>query len=166
MTGVTAVVRKLRRERPEPTVAAIEACLGLSLRRIGQGAFRSVYHVGTLPIVVKIPLPSKSKEGIRCNRDHSRREAAKYEKLRRFPLLRPSLPRVYFHDPKTSLLIIEYIEPTGYKNKVSPTERKLVASNILMEKLIKSLTGVAVSDIVENNLSVRNRRLMFLDLGL
>lgn len=169
MIGVTSVVRKLRKEAPAATREAISACLGLSpasLRLVGQGAFRAVYQVANLPIVVKIPLPSKSRAGIRCNRDHSRREADKYEKLRQFPLLRPSLPRVYFHDPKTSLLIVEYIEPTRVKNGMCVAERKLEASNILMEKMIKSLTGIPVSDIVGNNLSVRNRRLMFLDLGL
>lgn len=162
MIGVTKTVRKLQRERPSASVAAIEACLGVRLRPIGHGAFRAVYQIGNLPIVAKLPRLSD----FRDSKKHSRQEAARYKKLRRFPLLRPSLPRVYLYDSKTGLLIIEYIAAIRVKNGVSVAEQKLVASNILMEKLIKSLTGIPVSDIVENNLSVRDQHLMFLDLGL
>lgn len=83
--------------------------MGYTLKPIGDGAYRRVYKVGNLPIVVKVPYHT----GGSCRR-HSIAEwraVKRIDKYKKYVELKPFVPTIYYCDQKTGIMIVHYYKP-------------------------------------------------------
>lgn len=114
------VVNQFRRKRPRTVDELLEQC-GLSLRFVESGAFRKVYQVDNLPLVVKLPRLGGRLE--HNAREHAQQEFRAYERIMRsktkFTSLQPYMPEVlYFNVLGGVTLMRMYDEvPGDYKHR-------------------------------------------------
>ena len=129
----------------------------LKLRHIGSGAFRDTYRVGKLPIVIKIPFNEIS---------HARHEArviTKVMKDEKFKALRPFMPKLYYYDKKTGIIVMEYCRTMKYgptSDAVSKIFSTLVSK--LFRKPMYDESDIRGYNIGKNN----NGQYKIIDLGL
>lgn len=74
------VVRQFRGKRPRTVDEMLERC-GLTLRFVESGAYRKVYQVANLPLVVKLPRPGGKLE--EHARGHAQQEFNAYKRVLR-----------------------------------------------------------------------------------
>jgi hypothetical protein len=168
------VLRKIARLRPAATREALERCLGVSIPRgseIGSGAFRTVYLIPGTRLVAKIPFIDPNTRGVAASRRfskwHSTQEVKRIEKLRETRFMRKHLPTVRYHNRATGLLIVDYCPPPTPKLNHTVEEQLQTALTSFTRALIKDLTGVDLSDISLDNLSLTaSGKIKFIDLGL
>lgn len=132
---------------------------GLKLTYIGSGAFREAYRIGKLPVIVKFPYSSS---------EHSRREISIISKINRqnkYEYLRPYVPKIYYSNPKTGVIIMEQCKP--FKSEI--TGKYELACKVLRD-LVMSLFGpFASDDLYCSNLGYSlayDKQLKILDFGL
>lgn len=141
-----AALKRIRLARPRPTVKAFRA-IGFTLRRIGAGAYRTVYQLDTLPLVVKIP---KGGSGV----EHNHLEVKRIARLRG-GLFDKNLPKIEYFDKKQGTLVMRFYEI-----------RTTYQTADLLGKLMSRLTGMTFTDIKESNMRVGNDgRVKFVDLA-
>lgn len=138
----------------------------LPLKRLGAGSFRNVYRIVNSPFVVKFPHLGTSGSDTagpqRCIK-HSSLEADKHRHFMGFHELRNCLPKLYFHDKKTGVIVMEYIDED---NTSSCEYRRSERMGDMIGILIKSLTRRKLTDISENNLKLaKDGQLKFIDLA-
>jgi len=148
-------IKYIQKAKPR-TIEDFES-LGFRLKRIGGGVFREVYRIKSFPLVVKFPCDEPSDR-------HSRAEMRKIKKLSEFPFLRKYLPRVYYYDPKSGVIVMELY--SRFSDNVDAAD----ALGRLAGMLIHRLTGVPMKDIHTDNILTpdprrRSPRLVFCDLG-
>ena len=76
------------------------------------------------------------------------------------------VPKVHFYDPKTQLLVMDYVPPTKKSTFMTVDDQISEAKNILISRLIKRLTGIGMDDMNDGNINVTNLEIKFVDLGL
>lgn len=132
--------------------------LGLPLHFIGGGAFREVCQIDGLKLVVKFPLMDADGSH-RSGKMHSTMEARKVAQLREYPELRSHLPVIYYHNPKTGVLVMKHYP------KYTSAEDQIRHLGAVMWKLIWRVTGVNCSDISSKNFHRNGKRGVMVDLG-
>ena len=93
----------MRKHNPQ-TAAQIRR-LGVPLRKIGDGAFRTAYAIPHLNVVVKIPQMQ-----LGACVYHAKSEIAGFSRVRRerrFSSIRKHLPKIYYHNYATGIVIME-----------------------------------------------------------
>ena len=110
-------VNSLLTENNPKTVEEIKK-LGIKLRSLGSGAYRYVYKVVGLPIVLKIPLDNPA------SRRHSEEEIKvikKINRLKKYRKLRKYMPYIHFYNPTTRMIGMQYYDTTRnpYKNRMA-----------------------------------------------
>jgi hypothetical protein len=153
--NLRTAIRRILKSRPT-TLAGFQQ-LGLSLKTIDAGVFRKTCEVEGLPLAVKFPL---DKDGVY----HSRTEMRKIARLSLFPSLRKYLPKIYYYDSKSGV-IVERFYP-NFSDDIDACE----AVGNLAGVLLKELTGVKVIDIHSGNIRTKNPRrespkVVLVDLG-
>lgn len=161
---ISKIISLLKKHKP---VSAFDLAGVLKLKELGQGSFRRVYRIVNSPFVIKFPHLGRSSGSDTAGRPrcikHSALEADRHRHFMGFHELRYHLPRLYFHDRKTGVIVMEYVEE-------DKTDRKAYWMNDalydLVAVLIKSLTRKKMTDISENNLKLsKDGQLKFIDLA-
>ena len=151
---VLSRVRKQHPARPEDFKK-----LGIVVKPIGAGAFRTVYRVKDTPLVVKFPLPGTD---FVINKIHSRTELGRIKKFRRFGWMRKYLPKVYYHNSKTGVSIIEYVDDSKkliLRGVMSTSQQQRMQGMCdMVQELIYRLTGTKMTDITDDNVRFDQRR--------
>lgn len=160
-TQFLQLVKKYR-----PATAEAFAKLKIKLVYIDEGAFRKGYRVSGLPLVVKIPIQTLSKSDTRWNKRHSAAEVRKIVKLQKFCFMRRHLPKVYYFDGPSGVLIVKYYDNGEGKNLMCQDENKLEAAFKFTQRRIRCLTGVSIHDISMDNLRMDRGEVKFIDLAL
>jgi hypothetical protein len=160
-------LRIIRKAQPK-TVEAAQAALGMACREIGQGAFRTAYHIYGTTLLIKFPLSCRYKireveggeevwsdaEG----KNHSRMEVKKIRALLEFPMWRKHLPPIYYFNGRDGVIVTKYYRRS---DKFS-TE---FARNILIGELVREFCNVILGDITEDNIREFESHLVLIDLG-
>lgn len=136
----------------------------LHLHPIGGGSFRNVFTVGDLPLVAKF----KATQTSMSDKQHTQNEMRKIKKLQRIKWMKKYLPRVYYYNPKTSLVIMEYIDDSAPRDGDSAEEQREHGVWRMLEELIRRATQVKVDDLDIHNVRFdqSTNRLKLIDLGL
>src|ERR1700675_3136620 len=162
MTQARAL-KLIRQHRPENLLTVTN--LGLNLIHVGSGAFRSAYRIKDTDLVIKFPQESDK----RYAKFHSAAEVRKIKHFTQYKSLRPHVPKIYYHDTKTGVIVMKRYYP------ISKSEGPLVNHHndgefdwrlLLIGKLIKDLTGKSFEDGSGSNLAVDEKNVLkFIDIG-
>lgn len=153
--NLRTTIRRILKARPT-TPKGFDK-IGLHLKIIDAGVFRETWQIRGLPLAVKFPL---DRDGVY----HSRTEMRKIARLSRFPSLRKYLPKIYYYDSKSGVIVMKFY-PNFYDD-IDACE----AVGDLAGVLLKELTGVEVIDIHSGNIRTKNPRrespkVVLVDLG-
>ncbi len=150
-------VSKLVMEKNPRNLKDIKA-LGIKVRPLGSGAYRYVYKVSRLPLVLKIPIDHPS------SRKHSEEEIKvinSIKRLKKYRKLRKYLPTIYFYNPTTRIIGMEY-----YDTKSNPTKNAI--ADLLCEfigELCPELESVSI-DLHRSNIAFDSAgQIKIIDLG-
>jgi hypothetical protein len=162
MTNQTAL-RLIKKNRPKNLLDTSQ--LGLKLVHLGTGAFRSVYRIKGTDYVIKFLV-----ENNYLDTEHSRLEVRNIKRLQKFRSLRPYLPKIYYYDRKTGVIIMEYYTRYSRRKAKRPNPTRTYGDTNweieLIVNLIRQLTKVNFVDICERNLGIdKNNVVKFLDVG-
>jgi hypothetical protein len=160
---VVKLFKKYKPIEPEDIKPYLE---GIKMRKIGSGAFRNVYRIGTLEIVAKFPKNKYSDFDYEDNVNHAMHELKiinKIKKDKRYLALKPFIPTVYYANETNGVMVVEYC-PALRGSVVASAVQGILGS--LFEILFKKDAGTDM-DIHEYNVG-RNRDDQFkvIDLGL
>lgn len=154
VTRILSLVRKHNPARPEDF-----KLLGIRLRKLGSGAFRTVYEIRGLPLVIKFPLPGTD---FILNKIHTRTELARIKKFKKFRWMRKHLPRVYYSNPVTGVSIVEFVDDSRYMTDRgvwgNSQQQRMQAMCNMAQELIYRLTGTRMTDITDENVRVDQKR--------
>lgn len=153
--NLATAIRRIKRFKPRTFEDFGKAGIPFG-KNLGGGVFREAYQIKDLPLVVKFPIED---DGI----DHSRDEMRKIKKFSKFKFLRKYLPKVYYYDRQSGVIVMKFYE--DFEDCGDACD----AVGTLAGELIKRLTGVSMVDIHSENVRVRDTykppRLVFCDLG-
>lgn len=151
------VLRKVRKNHPAGPEDFKK--LGIRIRPLGVGAFRSVYRVNGVNLVVKFPRPGTD---FIINKIHTRTELARIKKFRRFGWMRKYLPKVYYHNSKTGVSIIEFYDDSKQMMTRgiwgNSQQQRMQAMCNMAQDLIHRLTGTRMTDITDENVRVDQKK--------
>lgn len=153
--NLATTIRRIKRFRPRTFKDFGKVGIRFG-KNLGEGVFREAYQIKDLPLVVKFPIED---DGI----DHSRDEMRKIRTLSKFKFLRKYLPKVYYYDRQSGVIVMKFYEDfEDYDDACD-------AVGTLAGELIKRLTGVSMVDIHSGNARIRDYheppRLVLIDLG-
>ena len=96
----------------------IQTVGGFKSYSLGSGAYRRVYKLCGIPLVVKFPLTE-----LECDKKHSVLEYKAWGRIirgqRKYKKLIPYLPKMYFIDDTTGVLISQYCTPLNHSRMKS-----------------------------------------------
>lgn len=154
---VSQVLRLVRRHnpaRPEEFKAR-----GIRLKKLGAGAFRTVYSIIGLPLVVKFPMPGTD---FVVNRRHTKTELGRIKRFKRFRWMRKHLPKVYYSNPVTGVSIIEFVDDSKPMMERgiwgNSQQQRMQGMCNMVQDLIYQLTGTRMTDITDENVRVDQKR--------
>lgn len=155
-------MKLIRENRPENLLTASN--LGLKLIHVGSGAFRAVYRIKDTNLVIKFPDPYENGEY------HSREENRMIEKLYQYKVLRSYLPKIFYFERKSGVIVMEYYDKYSDRKAENPhsmrTYGNITWERVLIIKLIKRLTGEYFGDLYNANLRLdKNKHVKFVDMG-
>ena len=113
------------------------------------GVFREVYRIVGVPLVVKFPLGDSRKETGEGRR-HTNAEVNRIKRLSAFPVMRKYLPKVYYHDKASGIVVMRYYAELDEKW----TDDTMV--NKFIQDLVKDITGIQLSDVHDGNIRSSN----------
>lgn len=149
-------LRKIRSRKPS-TPKEFKA-IGLPLRFIGSGAFRSVRKIVNCDLVVKFPLESDVPTG----RKHTLSEVRRLARLRKSRVMQPHLPEMFYIDKVHGILVMRFYP------KYDSFEEQADSMGRLIQRLIYAHTRTRTSDIHTENVNRRrtnNEGAVLIDLG-
>ena len=133
--GIAQIVKRCEAYRPRTAVEFRRRVAPLFA--LSYGAFREVYKVNRLPVVVKFP---SSNDG----RRHSQIEMSKLRRLQKIKWMQRFLPTVYYYCPATGVIVMRY-----YRG-ANKTQFNQITSD-LIRTLFKRATGVQIADYHDGN---------------
>jgi tRNA A-37 threonylcarbamoyl transferase component Bud32 len=138
--------------------------LGLKLIHVGSGAFRSVYRIKNTNLVIKFP------DLYEYGEDHSRDEVRTIKKLYKYKVLRSYLPKIFYFDHRSSVIVMEYYDKYNDRKAGNPhpmrTYGDITWERVLIIELIAKLTGAYFGDLYNINLRLdKNKHVKFVDMG-
>lgn len=149
-------LRKIRSRKP--TSPKEFKAIGLTLRYIGSGAFRSVCKIVNCDLVVKFPLESDVPTG----RRHTLSEVRRLARLRKSRVMQPHLPEIFYVDKVKGILVMRYYP------KYDSFEEQVDSMGRLIQRLIYAHTRTRTSDIHTENVHrrrVNHEGAVLIDLG-
>lgn len=159
------IVGRFKRNRPASVDDLLERCK-LTLKYLSCGAFRKVYKIDRLPLVVKLPTapPAEDGESQTANLMHARKEYNAWRKIMRSPrfkALRPYMPEVLYFNRNTGTLLMREYKP------VLPFRRRQRMNEINVK--VKEVLNLAEVDLggdkADNYGLDRNGTLKIIDLA-
>jgi hypothetical protein len=149
---IKTALSRIRKYRPTTPKDFAWAGVPLEDKALGTGAFREVVKVKDCDLVVKFPLnePEFGKlYNYRWGKLHSTAEVKKIARLSKLPWMRKYLPKIYYHDHKSGVLVMRYYPPFTGKYSL------LGATGILIRDLFKRATGENMCDYGAENVHDR-----------
>ena len=151
------VIARIIRNRPTTPEDCRTA--GIKLRYLDEGVFRRVFKVSGCPLVIKFPLAGEFNDGVQ----HSISEVARIKRLGRVKELIPHLPKIFYHDRKNGVLVMQfYPRPRDDAHTVELLGK-------IIKKLVSRIARVQMSDIHSDNVRKRYRgdtaSAVFVDCG-
>ena len=121
-------VRRIRKHKPKNQGDFDKIGVELESVPFSGGSFRNVYHTTNKKLRIVVKFPVIDNDSTHSGIVHSRAEVRKINKLSRFKLLKPHLPKVYYHDDRTGIVVMKKYSdfPNG---SVSKTTLKKLASS-------------------------------------
>jgi hypothetical protein len=146
---------------------------GFKNRFLDLGAYRKVYKLSDFPLVVKFPIHIPNEEGFEEDCQHSVLEYKAYKKIlsrnRIYARLIPYLPKLYYINPKTGVLLSHYYRPIlNTKFRKLGDSIALLLSDIveLSWKRVEKLKPNSELDVHSGNLGLdENGRIKIIDMG-
>jgi hypothetical protein len=133
--------------------------LRIKIKAYEQGAFRAVYRVVGLPLVIKFPKPGTD---FAVNKIHTRTELARIKKFRRFRWMHKYLPKVYYSNPKTGVSVVAFIDDskpvTIHGDLSNYHQQRMHGMCSMAQELIFRLTGTKMTDITDYNVRYDQKR--------
>jgi hypothetical protein len=100
------LITALKVSKPKD-VAQVEQALGLRLRKIGEGVYRTVYKVVGHSLVIKFPIGKDGKE-------HSQYEYKAWrditKKNSKYPTLKKYMPEIIHFDRRSGVMVMKYYQ--------------------------------------------------------
>jgi hypothetical protein len=169
LKNANRITRILKKEKPESIYDLLLDC-GLSLKFLGDGAFREVFKIVGTGLVVKVPrtdgeLMEMSAGYAHTPVDHAHAEWDHRKKVMRekkYEFFRPYMPALHCLVPSTGVLLADYYRPLPY------TRTKYDAE---IDQIIGSLAAIGVNDgdvakDKKDNYGIdRDGKLRIIDLG-
>lgn len=155
-------VNRIRCFKPKTIEDFARIGVPLDVQPFSAGAFREVWMPRNKKLQIIVKFPVMENGSMNSGRIHSNDEVKKITRLRRYRLLRPHLPEVYYHDKKTGILVMRYYAP------VPPGEEPddFMRLGALTGRLIQRLTGSPMDDIQQSNIRGDGASgFVFIDLG-
>lgn len=159
-------LRLIRKHQPKTLEEAQALGMG-ALVEVGQGAFRTAYHIYGTNLLIKFPLQCRyrieevsngpevwhSKEG----KNHTRMEVKKIRALSEFPVMRKHLPPLYYYNGRDGVLVTKYYPKTKWIQQ---------SFHRLITEMIKEYCGVVIGDLAQDNVRTHaGDNLIFIDCG-
>ena len=164
---IRTAIRRIKQFKPTTEGGFMSAGVPLG-SLLGSGAFRVSFKVADLPLVVKFPLCdgllSKNPD-YHEGKWHTTTEVKRIERLSKFPFMRKYLPKIYYHDRKSGVLVMHW-----YDEFNDDFIRYCSLGNMAAD-LMYRLTGVKTIDIHGGNTRTSNRledekgRTILIDIG-
>ena len=151
---IRQVINLLKKHKPKNVAEA--RFIGLKLRQVGQGAFRAVYAIKDLPLVVKFPSPYWTGQRMASCVDHARFEIRTLKRLSTTKMKR-YLPKIYFTDWKTGVVCMKKVKPLNSSGARSKARQDI-------EKFFQ--LDKNVHDFAWQNLAKNGKRTVIIDLGM
>lgn len=151
---IQSLIRTLNKNRPS-TVQEFKK-LGIKLRFLSEGAFRQVYEIKGLPLVVKFPHDSSDD----CI-EHSvfeYKHINRILKFKKYKLLKKYMPKVYYFDKKSGIIVFRKYKYV-YTKKLKDSTRIVELSD-----LVNKIMGYEC-DVNGGNVGIEKNTLKILDLG-
>ena len=148
--NIRTAVRRIKTFKPETPEEFADAGVPVldDKNFVYAGVFREVYRIVGVPLVVKFPLGdsySETSEG----RRHTNAEVNRIKRLSAFPVMRKYLPKVYYHDKASGIVVMRY-----YAELDEWTDDTML--NKFIQNLIKDITGIQLSDVHDGNVRSSN----------
>jgi hypothetical protein len=163
MPSIKKAITLIEEHRPK-TPAEFEK-IGLPLSFLGRGAFREVCKIDDCPLVVKFPLAEEGESlDYRRGKLHTTNEVKRIDKLWEHTKLRKFLPKVYYHDRDSGVLVMHYYLEYDKNDKKGDIQFEDLGK--VVKVLFSRLTGVPMGDVhVGNFHKGRGNHGVFIDFG-
>ncbi len=149
--NIRTAVRRIKTFKPETPEEFADAGVPVldDKNFVYAGVFREVYRIVGVPLVVKFPLGDSRKETGEGRR-HTNAEVNRIKRLSAFPVMRKYLPKVYYHDKASGIVVMRYYAELDEKW----TDDTMV--NKFIQDLVKDITGIQLSDVHDGNIRSSN----------
>jgi len=159
----------MKLEKPETVEDLLINC-GLSLKFIGEGAFRFVFKVVGTGLVMKVPMLIDEQTEMGAQYDHTPFDHAMIEwayrkkvmRYKKYEFFRPYMPAYHYIVPSTGVMLTDYYKPVSYAR---------TKYNAEIERIIDKLAEMGIDDgdvgpdKKDNYGLTRDGKLKILDLG-
>jgi hypothetical protein len=167
---IRTAISRIRKFSPTTPEAFAKIGVPLDHRTADAGVFREAVKARDLPLCVKFPLhennmPKSGNPDYHEGRWHTTTEVKRMERLRKFPFMRKYLPKIYYHDRKSGVLVMHW-----YAAFTSNFHAYCSLGNMAAD-LMYRLTGVKTIDIHDGNTRTSNPerdekgRTILIDMG-
>lgn len=161
---VRKLVSRMRRQKPQ-NIDQVLTTTGATVQYLNGGAFRNVFAVHGLPVVIKVPLDMEDEDsgaGMSCM-DHARAEWDHYWSIKTdkdYKMLREYLPEFHYFDYQTGLAVMQRYKPLQRYKGSDKDIRKL-------DDAIRCAFGSTDPDVYRCNLGQdEHGAIKFIDLGM
>ena len=169
LTKANNIARVLKLEKPETVEDLLINC-GLSLKFIGEGAFRFVFKIVGTRLVVKVPMTETDQAELGHNYAHTPIVHAstewKYRKKvmreKKYEFFRPYMPTLHCLVPLTGVTLTDYYRPVPWSRTKYDDEIDQIIGNLAS---IGVLDGDVGPDKRDNYGIDRYGKLRIIDLG-
>jgi hypothetical protein len=147
---VRTAVKRIRKFSPKTPFDFAKIGVPLKARAEGSGVFREAVGALYLPLVVKFPLcggkmPASGNDDYHEGKRHTTAEVKRIARLGKFSFMRKYLPKVYYHDRKSGVLVMHW-----YDTFINDFDAYCSLGNMVAD-LMYRLTGVKTIDIHSGN---------------
>lgn len=167
---IRTAIRRIKQFKPTTEGGFMSAGVPLKSKVLGAGVFRESFMAVDLPLVVKFPLcggdmPKSKNPDYHEGKWHTTTEVKRIERLSKFTFMRKYLPKIYYHDRKSGVLVMHW-----YDEFNDDFIRYCSLGNMAAD-LMYRLTGVKTIDIHGGNTRTSNRledekgRTILIDIG-
>jgi hypothetical protein len=167
---VRTAVKRIRKFSPKTPFDFAKIGVPLKTKAEGAGVFREAVRARDLSLCVKFPLcdgkmPASGNDDYHEGKWHTTTEVKRIERLRKFPFMRKYLPKIYYHDRKSGVLVMRWYE--AFDNDFNA----YCSLGNMAADLMYRLTGVKTIDIHGGNTRTSNPnrgekgRTILIDMG-
>jgi hypothetical protein len=152
---IRTAIRRIKQFKPTTEGGFMSAGVPLKRTALGVGVFRESFKAVDLPLVVKFPLcdgPLSKNPDYHESKWHTTTEVKRIARLSKFPFMRKYLPKIYYHDRKSGVLVMHWYD--GFNDDFT---RYCSLGNMTAD-LMYRLTGVKTIDIHGGNTRTSNPR--------